>query len=471
MLAGSNAGAELSLAPGEWLIGSGTEADLTFAEPALAAEHVRLTVEPSGIRVIALAEGLAMSGDVVPVGVESGVPLLVPMRIGATLFTLGAVGSNWAAVAAQTVVASTSAQEPRKASEPSPDELEGDATPSDSAAIEPGLEIPKDEPAPPRTAPIRPKWAAQLLSRNGLIGMGGLALTLMVGLVSWYTWLLSARSVPTPHGEPLQDLQRAISSLGMRGSVNVVVRGPDRFAVTGRLHTDAELQKLNTEIQRTGLSVETTVVTDTSITDTAATILHAFDIDGSVTVTDTGDLTVHGFAPSSVAVASAMAQLRSEVPGVHGVEDKLDTPERARAELEDKLQSAGLSSALGISGNQRRLTVTGLLPPEQARVWKEIYERFRSKYSNNIALDEEVAAPARVTPRGIVLGGRMPSIVLDSGQRVRVGDTLKNVGRVISIDARHVRVQTSAGPVDVSFVHPPNWILEDNDDDDKTRRD
>ena len=56
VLAGANAGAEVPLSEGAWLVGSGEDADLTFAEPALLPRHLRLVVGARGVETEALAD-------------------------------------------------------------------------------------------------------------------------------------------------------------------------------------------------------------------------------------------------------------------------------------------------------------------------------------------------------------------------------------------------------------------------------
>ncbi|TIX34788.1 MAG: hypothetical protein E5V34_04700, partial [Mesorhizobium sp.] len=58
VLSGPNRGAETPLEEGVWLIGASDTDDLTFADPELAATHLRIKVEAGRIHIIAFAPGV-----------------------------------------------------------------------------------------------------------------------------------------------------------------------------------------------------------------------------------------------------------------------------------------------------------------------------------------------------------------------------------------------------------------------------
>lgn len=455
VLAGANAGAEMPLAIGDWLIGTGEDADLTFAEPALAARHMRLRLKPAAVLLEVLAEGVCVGGRQVPGEAEIDLPLLVPVRIGTTLFALGAPGSDWSEVASE---ASPAAEEPVEA-EPPPEAAStpanGDPAAPAAAATEPELV------AGPAPVSWRGRWREPPVARAALPVLA--ALLVSIGGLAWYGFGSSGPSGRTTHAEPLRELRTAIREMGFQDTVSAAPRSQGRFVVSGQLGTDEELRKLTAALHRTGLPVDIAITTESGIVELSGTILHAFGIEGSVALTGLGMLELRGFAPSSASADAAVLRLRGEVPGVRNVEDRLVTPERARDVIDARIRSAGLSQVLHVTVADRRLLVAGLLPPEQIAVWNGIAEQFRNEYRNQITLVAEVAGPTRMTPTGVILG-RVPHMVMEDGSRVSIGQVVENIGRVMSIDARRVRVQTPAGPVDIPFARTPNWILEDKDD-------
>ena len=62
VLTGRNAGAEIGLDDGEWVIGRGGDADFVFDEEALADAHLRLSVKNGRASAMALSGGVAMGG-------------------------------------------------------------------------------------------------------------------------------------------------------------------------------------------------------------------------------------------------------------------------------------------------------------------------------------------------------------------------------------------------------------------------
>jgi type III secretion protein D len=435
VLDGPNAGAEIALTPGDWVLGSGAQADLTFAEAALAPAHLRLRAEAAALHATALADGVLLDGAPLATGAETALPRLALLRIGETRFATGPAGSDWASLSS------------RPAPQPAKEE---------QAAAEP-------PPAAPE--PVQRPVAAALPTRRRRLWPAAVTLMvlLMLGGAGWA--LHPLLTAPPPPAAPAPDLlaetRAAVRGLGLQDRLRVT-QDRGRILVSGQLAEAEQLRVLAAALRRAGTGADLLVATEDTMRDQAATVLRAFGIEGEAHVIGEGVLSVTGFAPSPAAAEAAAARLRSDVPGVQRVQDALMTPERARDRLRAQIAAAGLGRSLEVAASGRRISVTGLLPPSQMPAWTRLAEEFRREHGGRIALASQVVAPQVAAPRGLSLGAE-PFILLDDGRRVGIGDELENAGRVLAIDAARVRVHTPVGAVDLPFPRTPHWIMEIGD--------
>jgi len=437
VLAGGNAGAELPLADGAWLLGRGPEADITLAEPALAPEQLRLTVAAGAVTITVLAEGVGLAGRPLAAGTEQALPLGQLLVVGATRFALGSPGTDWRAAQAEATQLTDAPSPQREAPRPAPG--------SAGAAPTPG-------------APARRAILGRALAVLALV-------VLPLGLLGGSLWLaLDAMPKPTSAAAPTEaatELRRVVAALGMAERLTVDSGDNGRPALSGQLRDEEELRRLVAELRRAGLSPELAVVTETEMASLAGMVLRGFEIEAEVTVTGPGRVRLRGLAADDAALTQAVARLRADVPGLRQVEDAIATPERARAALEARLREGGLGRSLRLSGTERRLTVNGVLAVQEMPAWAETERWFKESFPG-MALEARVATPGIAAPRGVHLG-RQAFLILEDGRRVRVGDVLDGAGRVLDIDIRRVRVQNAAGTMDLPYARSPGWITEDRD--------
>jgi type III secretion system YscD/HrpQ family protein len=436
VLAGPNGGAELRLHDGEWLVGAGDSADITFAEPALAENHLRIVVDGPRISVVALAAGARAATQDIPVDTPTPLLPLVPIWIGATAFALGPSGSAWPNVTSLPVLATV-------------------ATPAANATVTATQDQERQPLSPPlalvRTRPRKWFWA----------GLGaGCVVIALIGVI----WVIDSTAMPpNPPGPPPTDrlmaAQEVITTLGLEQRV-VASRNKGLVSLSGVVSSEAQQNALTAGLQRAGVAADINVITEAHLRDMALTVLRGFDLDPVVTATGNGQVRLTGYANATQTVTAAVQQLRQDVPWIKAVEDAVVTPDRARAQLEADLREAGLAG-LKISSAPHAVTVTGALAADRLATWSSVVEKFRSQFPPGvIQLTAQILPQAVAAPRGVSLG-RNPYIVTEDGKQLGIGDQLGSLGRIVAIFADKLRVRAATGDADVRYSQPPNWIMED----------
>ena len=428
VLAGPNAGAEVNLTDGDWLIGTDENADLTLAEPTLAEQHLRLSVTAGRVTLHALAPGTLLWDRPVSTGESFELEPGVPVAIGGTRFALGTGPLR-------------EPPPPPRPPEPEPEpEPQGEAVP------------------PPRRRSRR----LPVLALGGML----LAVLLPVGGVVWLVESADAPALkPPPRNVILGSATAVIRRLGLADRVSARIEG-DQLVVAGQVEDGARLEALTRELAASALAPELAVVTDATVADLAGTVLRAFGIEGTAKVTGPGRVQLEGLAPDEQRIEAATRRLRSDVPGLATIEDRLATPGRIGATLDAELRGAGLGDKIRLTGLQgTTVQVGGAVMPADLETWGRIAERFAARFPPPVRLVAHLAAVTRAVPRGVSLGPS-PFVVLEDGQRLTIGDTYDKA-TVVGIAGDGLRLRIASGDVSVPFAEKPRWVMEDPNGDGK----
>ncbi|MEJ0017909.1 MAG: type III secretion system inner membrane ring subunit SctD [Acetobacteraceae bacterium] len=446
VVSGPNQGAEAPLDDGAWIIGAGAGADLTFAEPALAETHLRIVVAGGKCRIVAMADGVRLGNEALPVGAERDLAALRPVAIGDTVFAIGPAGSDWSAVA-QAAPAPAAVLDPALAPA-----VPGPATEAQPAAPAPDPVADVQVAASDRLSVVPPRRARLVLPV--------VALAVVVLAVAGLAWLVSGRppEAPAQAPDPLQQARAVLAELHLDDLATSLVKG--RVVISGYAATDEQVARLVETLKRQGVDADTQVMSQTALLDMVTTVLKAFGIDGAVQADGPGRIILTGYAEDGTRVDALLQRLKTDVAGLRGTTNRIVTPERARTSLEQAIAAANLSDVVKLTQMPRAIKAAGFLDRPRAARWAAVEERFRKEFGDRIRLETQFVTVAAATPRGVRLG-KDPFVILDDGSRVGIGDMLGGAGRIVAIDAAKVRVRTASGDVDLPYAQTPNWILED----------
>ncbi|WP_430650217.1 FHA domain-containing protein, partial [Bradyrhizobium lablabi] len=361
VLSGPNLGAETWLGEGAWLIGNHDTDDLTFGDPELVGSHIRVVNESGKIQITAFAPGVLINGRECTANNPTFIDPFTPVRVGRTIFSLGPVGLGF----------------------PEGDSVlerqGGDASRAASDAT--------DSLAWGRRTHLAVGWIPRRL-RLGAVVCG---LLLIVGGAWARMDRLHSRAFPTAPGiQPIETQTADPRGPEIAPDVNIP-------STAGELAIDPE-PGANTNKSRSGwqeprraaeLAAKrpaTAKSSDARLIDLAATILHAFDIDGQVRVEGAGELTVIGYARSDAKLDAALRRLRQDIPGIYKTNDEVATPDRARAFLLGAA-SAELRRSIRITVRPDIVSVSGTLTSATYDEWKDVAARFEERFKPFIRLE------------------------------------------------------------------------------------
>ncbi|MBB6414116.1 type III secretion system inner membrane ring subunit SctD [Mesorhizobium sangaii] len=434
VLSGPNRGAETPLEEGVWLIGASYTDDLTFADPELAATHLRITVEAGRIHIIALAAGVRIGTKDLPVGNLTVLDRLTPVQVGRTIFVIGPAGSSF----------------------PEADSI-GNGEPDTSAPLAP------------------PELASALIGRRIHLMAGSIPRRLRLGAVACTLlimpfvvfWAAIGRVPPSASGtspatDPMRIVRQIIHELNGARNVNITWVD-DKLVIQGdfRGGDDAELRVAlnNAGLEAEVISKPPTTLSASQLIDLVTTVISGFGIEGSVRVIGAGEITITGYGPSDAKVEAALHRLQQDIPGITEIENAIVTPDGARVFLETAM-TAQLRRSIHVLTKADGVLVSGALAPTAFEAWQNVASRFQERFAPYIPLETQFTPVILPAPRGVHLG-RTPFIVIENGTRLKIGDSLGSLGQIVDIDRGGISVRIGGDEMHVPYPSKPKWTVEE----------
>lgn len=436
VLSGPNRGAETWLGEGTWLIGSHDTDDLTFGDPKLVGSHIRVVNESGKIQITAFAPGVLINGRECTTNNPIILDPFTPVRVGRTIFCLAPTGLGFPEE--DTVLERQGVDASRAGS---------DATESSALGSR------------------RTRLAVGWIPRRSRLGAVVCCLLVIVGGAWAGMDRLHFRAFSTAPGIQSIETQTADPrGLDIAPDVNIP-------STAGKLAIDLQPEE-NTNKSQSGwrdprLAAElaakrpaTAKLSDARLIDLAATILHAFDIDGRVRVEGAGALTVIGYGRSDAKVEAALRRLQQDIPGVYKTNDEVATPDRARAFLLGAA-SAELRRSIRITVRSDVVSVSGALASATYDEWKDVAARFEERFRPYIRLESRCELMVLPTVRGVHLG-RTPFVVVENGAQLKVGDSIDHIGKIAAIDHDGLIVRVGESNLRMLYRGAPEWLTEDD---------
>lgn len=431
VLSGPNLGAETWLGEGTWLIGSHDTDDLTFGEPELAGSHIRIAVESEEVWITAFASGVIIDGSECAINSPMILNSFTPVRVGRTVFSLGPFGLGFS------------------------DE--------DSFLEHQGLNASKlysDVTELLALHSRRTRFPVSSIPRRLWLGIMVCGLLIAI-CIAWtrlerlQSWGLSTAPDPRPTET---DTVNPAPKVNMPLTASKLVIDLEAGENTSKSQTGWQDIRIGADV--TAKRLDGTTLSHARLFDLAGTILHAFDIDGSVRVEGAGELTVIGYGRSDAKVKAALRRLQQDIPGVHKTNDQVATLDRARAFLL-ATASAELRRSIRITARPDVVSVSGALISATYDEWRDIAARFEEKFKPYIRLESRCELIVLPVVRGVHLG-RTPFVVVENGAQLKVGDSMDRIGKITAI--HHDGLVVHVGQTNVHMLYPGKleWLTEED---------
>lgn len=345
-ITGTQAGVEVLLEDGEYVLGSGPDDDLQFVDVCLKTGHARVRVE-GGKASIAGGAGKVVgeNGLVADAGADDWRKLgsLEVITIGSTDFAVGAEDDNWA------VLFTSQSQE-------------------------------KQTGRPPFGG-----WSTRNLNRSWirhgaiflvLCGVLGTAVSASSSFFGSDTGIASA-----DREELMVSLKARIKKLPFSSSVTVVPEVDGTIYVSGHVEEFVQRSAILNIVEDINLPIKPRVWVLSSIRRQIAAAINNFDVDVTFEVSDEGVVSIDGTILSESDADRFRHYVTSEIPGVSAVEFRVSTANSYLGEVKELAKRARLNEAVLLQLSQQRIEASGVVTTDKLDAWIGFIQTYARRYA------------------------------------------------------------------------------------------
>lgn len=424
VLYGPQAGSRLPLSPGSYLLGTGDECAVMLAGPRMQESHASLEFDGETPSVTPI-DGNVFDAQGNELQATLALRLGMPIELGGVWITIDYVDSTW----------------------PDPEEvaaIAGLASPQQLPQVD--LPVADATAATERSAAasgnkVRWAWLATSMpiAIVALLGVAAFGMT---------AWLLhsqppgsgaTARADEQRPSSSTSALQEALARVAPGQDIRVTQNVDGNLQVAGYARDPASRDKIFAAIRKHDSAATIKVHVDSELLDAARKVVErqADPRKMKVTVTSVanGQAELAGAVSSASVRESLAAHIRTEVPAIISMSGTLMTSEDLSSLLQDRIMTSGLIGKLQIVERQPEFIVRGRLVEPDIMKWERLLTDFSREYASLLPIRATIQMLLRKPPVDVqmVVGGSMPFIVTEAGQRIgRGGDanghTLSSVG-------------------------------------------
>ena len=405
-------------------LGADPACDIVLTDEGLGARAARLRIGSGGWD---LAPGGEEGGAPPPAG-EPATPFNQPLPLGPVWITVARAGAPWASAPD---AANDSANNPANDARAEPgwaERKDKDAAAPMPAPAPLAHAAPAVTPRPSRVAPRRGAWPVTL-------ALALMALAIVIALPLAWLRPLTPKAAPRPDARAaaersLAQINAVIDRLGLTARLRADLGPGGVPGVSGWVRDAAERDRLAAALSRLWPMPAMRVSIEQEAVATAAAALRGHGVKYLPRYGGDGRLIIEGVAASEQERAAALAAVRAQLPGMTLLGDDIQMAPAVADALTQELSGAGLESvALAWKSDRLELNPPGGLNDEQREQLEAILLRFNAHHFGIAALRD---APPQSAPQYAnsvpfrirsVVGGDLPYIVVDHGDKVLVGGT------------------------------------------------
>jgi type III secretion system YscD/HrpQ family protein len=410
VLHGPQAGSRLTLFVGEYTLGTDDECEVMLAGPRLMGMHARLKIDADTASISPVdgnvldAHGKQILGDM---------PLAIgmPVEIGGVWISIDEVDAPWPTT--ETLI-------PQPSAGPLPDPTES------------------SEPSLMSEAEARGEndFSAQRIRAKRLliISMTGLASVAVLGVAGAF-WLSSQPMTPTNESVASASPMPSAPTLSDRlaeafpGRLVQVTSGHGGATIVTAYAADggmvSRMQQMIRKIDGTAI---THFFADDAMLESASSVVLKYRREGTravvkITGMNNGTASLRGVVASQSVRDELLENLRNSVPGLRGIELTAQGADELPSLLTDRLTVADLSKKLQVVSRQPEFTLRGNLSEDEIQRWEAVLTQFSEEFGQILPIRAMISIQQKRPPINVqtVVGGSMPFVMTDTGQRIGVG--------------------------------------------------
>jgi len=327
VLSGSQLGVEVGLPDGEYSFGSGSDAEIQFADLSMAPVHGQLRVAGGKVEIRATGAALqTASGLVIAAGDGEWREIAQLDRItaGTSIFAVGGADANWSSLA---------------------------STPMQAAERRP-------EPSKPVT-----------LNRNWLIGGGVIAASILAVLFLTGSGSNLPTATQSTPNETLKLVRSTLAGLPFDNELDVVSEADGTITVSGYVETGTERRAVQNALQDIGVDVRRRIWALEALRTDIAGLISSQEIDITSELKPDGELILSGVWLDEEAVTRTVGLLESEVFGLSKITNSVQTAADFLDETNALIAKLQLGELVLARLDGMLIEMTGVVPRDKMDNW------------------------------------------------------------------------------------------------------
>ena len=404
VILGSQAGSRLTLAPGDYALGSGDDCSIILMGPKIETMHARLSFDGETPSITPL-EGKVFDAQGKEIEDTLALALGMPIEIGGIWISIDDVDAEW----------------------PNPT----DVVPiMPAAASEAAVAAPQDPLAAPDPAKsVGAKWV--FISAVVLLSLAALS---AAGFLVWMDTTDQQKhkapaqmQVPATTPPSMRKVRDIVATSGVGSAVEISATRDQRVLVKGFVPDEKTKLVLIQALAEVKPAPKIDLVIDTELKETAVRLITE-KIDPNraklrVESVSGGILTIEGAVLTQSVRESVMDLLHAGVPGIKRVNASIILTEDLPQLLQDHLADSGLLKKMQIIERQPEFLIRGNLNEEEMQRWETLIVNFSERYGRLLPVKATIKLSFRKPPVNVqaIVGGNMPFVVTESGDRVTRG--------------------------------------------------
>jgi len=410
VLHGPQAGSRLTLFVGEYTLGTDDECEVMLAGPRLMGMHARVKID-ADTASISPVDGNILDAHGKQILGNTPLAIGMPVEIGGVWISIDEVDAPWPTT--ETLIPQPSAvplPDPSEPSEPSP-------------ISEPQIHSENDF----NVLRARAK-------RFLIISMSGLATVAVFGIAG-ALWLSSQPMPPasemvanTPPIKSAPTLGDRLAEAFPGRTVQITSANGGTTVVTAYAADGAMANRMQQMIRKFDGAAVTHVFADDAMLASVSSVILKYRQEGTravVKITDmnNGTATLRGIVTSQSVRDELLENLKNSVPGLRSVDLAAQGTDELPSLLTDRLNVADLSKKLQIVSRQPEFTLRGNLSEEELQRWESVLIQFNEDFGRILPIRAMISLQQKRPPINVqtVVGGSMPFVITDTGQRIGVG--------------------------------------------------
>ncbi len=360
ILSGVQIGAEVSLPPGEYLLGSGPDDDIQFIDVSVKPGHARLRIAAGKIEVraeagpLSIAEGVRLTPEHAN---WQEIPPLDIIQAGTLRFAVGLPTAQWSTIADEDISGKAAAATNRP-----------------------------DEPASTRSEPTT-RFAKVFLHAKSFI----IPIATAVGLIVFTVWLATGGRFgigPQEHNsqQDFETVRTALDHFPFGKPIELRQEVDGALFASGFVESAVERRALLGAVEKTGVPVHMRVEVLAFLRGEIENLIKAEKVSVTFSLSPTGDLTLEGVILAEQAANQFVALIRDRIIGLKNIDSKIRTAKALLDEIERLAHASQIDQRVIFRVEQTVVEANGVVPSNKIDAWVGFLQAYLRHFGKDIGL-------------------------------------------------------------------------------------